>query len=178
MTVPVYMLGLFWFLFVAHMSDRTKLRGPWIGGPLILLIIGLAILIADERNGIRFFACFITILGIYPTVGLSIMWLSDNVGRHFKRASMVGMVLTIANTAGVAVGQIYQTPTAPRYIKGLTISLGLNVLALLMVVLLMGGMWWANRKRAARIQAAIDAGRPLVAQPEEGDYDVYFVYSL
>jgi len=88
MTVPVYILGLVWFLFIAYMSDRTKLRGPWIGGPLILLIIGMAILIGVEHNGIRFFGCFVTILGIYPTVGLSIMWLSDNVGRHYKRAGM------------------------------------------------------------------------------------------
>lgn len=178
MTVPVYILGLFWFLFIAYMSDKTKLRGPWMAGPLVLLIIGLAILIGADKTGVRFFGCFVTILGIYPTVGLSIMWLSDNVGRHFKRASMVGMVLTIANTAGVAVGQIYKTETSPRYIEGLTISLGLNCVALLMVVLLMSGMWWVNKQRAARIQAAIDAGRPLVAQPEKGDSDVYFVYSL
>jgi len=178
MTVPVYMLGLVWFLFIAYMSDRTKMRGVWIGGPLILLIIGLAILIGAERTGVRFFGCFVTILGIYPTVGLSIMWLSDNVGRHFKRASMVGMVLTIANTAGVAVGQIYRAPEAPRYIKGLTISLGLNVVALVMLIGLMGGMWWANKQRAARIQKAISEGNPLPEQPEKGDSDVYFVYSL
>jgi hypothetical protein len=178
MTVPVYMLGLFWFLFMAYMSDRTKQRGVWIGGPLILLIIGLGILIGTEKTSVRFFGCFVTILGIYPTVGLSIMWLSDNVGRHFKRASMVGMVLTIANTAGVAVGQIYRTEDAPRYIKGLTISLGLNCVALAMVVLLMGGMWWVNKKRAAAIEKGIAQGRPLPEQPEKGDYDVHFRYSL
>ncbi|KAG9240406.1 high-affinity nicotinic acid transporter [Calycina marina] len=61
MTAPVYMLGSFWFLFVAYI--------------------------------------------------------------HFKRASMVGKALTTANTAGVAVGQIYRTEDTPRYIKGLTISL-------------------------------------------------------
>lgn len=106
------------------------------------------------------------------------MWLSDNVARHFKRASMVGMVLTIANTAGVAVGQIYNSQSAPRYIKGLTISLGLNVVALAMVFLLMGGMWWVNKKRAARIAKALAEGRPLPEEPEKGDYDVHFVYSL
>jgi hypothetical protein len=160
------------------MSDRTKLRGVWIGGPLILLIIGLAILIGADETPIRFFGCFITILGIYPTVGLSIMWLSDNVGRHFKRASMVGMVLTIANTAGVAVGQIYRTETAPRYIKGIAISLGLNVVALAMVIVLMVGMWWVNKKRAARIEKGVAEGNPLPEEPEKGDYDVYFVYTL
>jgi hypothetical protein len=178
MTVPVYMLGLFWFLFVAYMSDRTKMRGVWIGGPLILLIVGLAILIGAEKTGVRFFGCFVTILGIYPTVGLSIMWLSDNVGRHFKRASMVGMVLTIANTAGVAVGQIYRTEDAPRYVKGLEISLGLDIVALAMVMGLMVGMWWVNKKRAAQIQKALAEGNPLPERPEKGDYDVYFKYSL
>ena len=88
------------------------------------------------------------------------------------------MVLTIANTAGVAVGQIYRTESSPRYIKGLTISLGLNVVALAMVVALMGGMWWVNRRRAVAIQKGLDEGIPLVARPEKGDYDVYFVYSL
>jgi len=88
------------------------------------------------------------------------------------------MVLTIANTAGVAVGQIYQTADAPRYIKGLTISLGLNVVALAMVVFLMGGMWWVNKKRAANIQAANEVGRPLRPQPEKGDSDEFFVFSL
>lgn len=178
MTVPVYVLGLFWFLLIAYMSDRTKLRGVWIGGPCILLIVGEAILIASGRTSIRFFGCFVTILGIYPTVGLSIMWLSDNVGRHFKRASMVGMVLTIANTAGVAVGQIYRTQDAPRYVKGLTISLGLNVVALACVIALMGGMWFVNNKRAKKIEEAVQAGTPLPEQPEKGDYDVYFVYTL
>lgn len=178
MTVPVYMLGLVWFLFIAYMSDRTKQRGVWIGGPLILLIVGLGILIGAEKTSIRFFGCFVTILGIYPTVGLSIMWLSDNVGRHFKRASMVGMVLTLANTAGVAVGQIYRTEDAPRYVKGLTISLGLNCVAMLMLVFLMVGMWWINKKRSAAIAKGIAEGRPLPEQPEKGDYDVHFVYSL
>jgi hypothetical protein len=178
MTVPVYLLGMVWFLFIAYMSDRTRKRGVWIGFPLLLMIAGEAILIAATKTQVRFFGCFVTILGIYPTVGLSIMWLSDNVGRHFKRASMVGLVLTIANTSGVAVGQIYRTQEAPRYVKGLTISLGLNVLALACIIGLMSGMWWVNRKRHEKLVAAEQAGTPLPEQPEKGDYDVHFVYSL
>lgn len=72
-------------------------------------------------------------MGIYPTTGMSLMWLNDNVAQHFKRATMVGATLTCANTAGVAVGQIFTTETGPRYIKGLSIALGLSVLAGLMV---------------------------------------------
>lgn len=118
------------------------------------------------------------VMGIYPTTGLSMMWLQDNAAQHFKRATMVGGALTLGNTAGVAVGQIFTTESAPRYIKGLSIALGLAVVALCMVGALMVGMARANRRRAERLRKAEEAGVPLQAQPEKGDMDVYFVYSL
>jgi hypothetical protein len=178
MTVPVYFWGLITFLFTAYMSDRTANRGFWIGGPLFCLIVGYAILISVESLGVRYFACFITVMGIYPTTGMSIMWLSDNVAQHFKRATMVGATLTLGNTAGVAVGQIFTTGDSPRYIKGLSISMGLAAVALLMVAFLMTGMHFVNKKRAAAIRAAEEAGAPLPQEPLKGDYDTHFVYSL
>jgi hypothetical protein len=107
--------------------------GYWIGGPLICLVVGYAILISVDSIGARYFACFIVVMGIYPTTGMSLMWLNDNVAQHFKRATMIGATLTCANTAGVAVGQIFTTESSPRYIKGLSISLGLAILAGVMV---------------------------------------------
>jgi hypothetical protein len=91
---------------------------------------------------------------------------------------MVGMTLCFGNTAGVAVGQIFTTQSAPRYIKGLSISLGFAVVALVMVVVLTVGMTIVNRKRKAMIQSAEESGRVLEKRPEKGDYDVYFRYSL
>ena len=106
------------------------------------------------------------------------MWLQDNVSRHYKRATMVGMTLCFGNTAGVAVGQIFTTQTAPRYIRGLSISLGLAVVALLMVVSLMMGMATVNKRRAQRIRQAEESGEVLEPNPKNGDYDVFFRYSL
>lgn len=106
------------------------------------------------------------------------MWLQDNVARHYKRATMVGFTLTIGNTAGVAVGQIFTAPTGPRYIRGLSIALGLACFAACIVVTMMTTMIIVNRKRAARILAAEQAGTPLVSDPTLGDYDVYFKYSI
>lgn len=58
MTVPVYFWGLITFLFTAYMSDRTGNRGYWIGGPLLFLIVGYALLISVESVAVRYFACF------------------------------------------------------------------------------------------------------------------------
>ena len=117
-------------------------------------------------------------MGIYPTTGMSMMWLNDNVAQHYKRAAMLGMTLSMANTAGVVVGQIFTTQSGPRYIKGLSISLGLAVVALCVVIGLMASMMFVNKRRAVRIQKAMDEGNPLPEQPELGDYDVHFKYSL
>ncbi|CAK3799334.1 high-affinity nicotinic acid transporter [Lecanosticta acicola] len=178
MTVPVYMVALVCFLVIAFFSDRLGVRGPFLIGPLICLIVGYAILISADSLGVRYFACFLAAIGIYPTTGLSLMWLQDNVARHYKRASMVGLTLTLGNTAGVAVGQIFVTESKPRYIKGMSIALGLACVALAMVVSLMVGMALANRRRSEKLRKAEDAGAPLPAEPERGDMDVHFRYSL
>lgn len=91
---------------------------------------------------------------------------------------MVGGALTLGNTAGVAVGQIFVTVDKPRYIKGLSIALGLAVVALVCVISLVVGMNAANKRRAELIRVAEENGEPLPQQPEEGDYDVHFKYTL
>lgn len=91
---------------------------------------------------------------------------------------MIGGTLTLGNTAGVAVGQIFVTADKPRYIKGLSISMGLAAVALCCVAALMVGMHVVNKRRAERIREAEEKGQPLPHEPEKGDYDVHFKYSL
>lgn len=117
-------------------------------------------------------------IGIYPTTGLSLMWLQDNAAGHYKRATMVGMTLTLGNTAGVAVGQIFTTASRPRYIEGMSIALGLICVSMAMVVALMVGMAYVNRRRTAELSKAEAEGREIEPKPEMGDYDIHFRYSL
>ena len=91
---------------------------------------------------------------------------------------MVGGSLTLGNTAGVAVGQIFVTADKPRYIPGISIAMGLAALAVVCVAVLMIGMHIVNKKRAKKILIAEQEGNPLPHQPEKGDYDVHFKYSL
>lgn len=106
------------------------------------------------------------------------MWLQDNVSRHYKRATMVGFTLCLGNTAGVAVGQIFTTQSAPRYTTGLAVAMGLAAFALVDVCFLMAAFTWVNRKRAAKLQAAEQAGTPIEPNPDLGDYCPHFRYSL
>jgi hypothetical protein len=106
------------------------------------------------------------------------MWLQNNVARHYKRAKMVGFTLCLGNTAGVAVGQIFTEQTAPRYLPGLSIALGLACFALCVVIGLMTSFYLVTRKRERTLLAAEQAGTPIERKPELGDYDVHFRYTL
>jgi hypothetical protein len=120
----------------------------------------------------------VTAMGLYPAAALSMMWLQDNVSGFYKRSSMVGIALTLANTAGVVVGQIFTTDTQPLYIKGLSICLGFAVFAFLIVLSLSTGMHLVNKKRQRVLREADGAGHPIVRNPALGDYDPHFKYML
>lgn len=91
---------------------------------------------------------------------------------------MVGFTLCLGNTAGVAVGQIFTTQSAPRYIPGLSTGLGLACFALIIVFGLMGSFILVNRRRAAKLLAAEQAGTPILPNPDLGDYCPHFRYSI
>lgn len=58
MMAPIYFVALFFFIIIAYFSDRMRLRGPFLAGPLCCLIVGCAILVTVEDLKVRFFACF------------------------------------------------------------------------------------------------------------------------
>ena len=58
MTVPIYICALAFFLVLAWWSDRSGVRGPFLLGGLLCLIIGYAVLISVDNLKVRFFACF------------------------------------------------------------------------------------------------------------------------
>jgi hypothetical protein len=106
------------------------------------------------------------------------MWLQDNAAKHYKRATMVGFMLCLGNTAGVAVGQIFTAQSAPRYIPGLSIAMGLAAFAGAIVVTLMISFTIINRRREAKLLAAEQAGTPIEPNLDLGDYCPHFRYSI
>lgn len=134
LTVPVYLWGMFSYIIIAFFSDRVQRRGPVIAGltncienlpvgSIILVIIGEIILLGITSPKVRYLACFLFAMGIYPA-HLDLMWLIDNVSGHYKRATMIGVTLSVSHTAGLVVGQIFTDQSKPRYLKGFFVGLG------------------------------------------------------
>jgi MFS family permease len=100
MTIPPYVTACILTIAVAHFSDRMKRRGWFIGGSLVVALIGFIIAISTAGNadlaGVTYAGCFIACCGFFPGFPGVISWLSNNLAGPYKRA--IAMSLQICKS--------------------------------------------------------------------------------
>ncbi|TVY65500.1 putative transporter, partial [Lachnellula suecica] len=121
LTIPVYIWGAISFLFIAWLSDRYQIRGPFVIFANIFGIVGYILLLTVDKNGVKYFATYLCAIAVYVGPGINLTWLNVNIAPHYRRATAIGLQQTMGNTAGIVAGQIYRT--AP-YKLGNSFSLG------------------------------------------------------
>lgn len=108
MTIPPYVTACILTIAVAHFSDRMKRRGWFIGGSLVVALIGFIIAISTAGNerlaGVTYAGCFIACCGFFPGFPGVISWLSNNLAGPYKRA--IAMSLQICEFDTLALYNI------------------------------------------------------------------------
>jgi hypothetical protein len=154
-TIPVYVVCTGVTLISAWASDRLRHRYSFIMGGIILATIGYIILLAQgpvEGPGalpysVRYMAVFFVVSGIYITQPISIVWLTNNMGGHYKRAFGTATQIGIGNVGGIIGSNIYLTKQAPRFWTGYGTALAMLWFCALMSTILYFGMIAENKKR-------------------------------
>lgn len=73
--------------------------------------------------------------------------MANNIRPDAKRSVAIALVVSIANSSGLAASQIYPSYDAPRYIMGNAISLGSEFIALACVGLIYLLLKWRMREK-------------------------------
>ncbi|KAI6351417.1 hypothetical protein MCOR25_009953 [Pyricularia grisea] len=147
LTTPPNMTGFVSVIICSYLSDRFKVRGPFIAGGTVLGIIGYAMLLASERNPVKYAGTFFIGLGVFQCSALMMGWCSNNLAPHYVRATGVGVIISLANCSAFIGTFIYLSDHAPRYILGHVIALGALCLALVLTCILTAYLHWENGKR-------------------------------
>lgn len=173
LTVPVYAAAAISYLVTGWLSDRLKVRSPFLMGSLASCLVGYVILaVPNSSIGARYFAVFMVALGLYSTTSLNLVWAACNNAGYFKRAFATGMIQLVGNSAGAAIGFIFKTQTAPRYFKGIHFAIGMTCMSMCLTALNMWVVVVTNRrKRSAIAKGAVD-------RPELGDRNEHFLLYL
>ncbi|KAE9381195.1 MFS nicotinic acid transporter-like protein [Stipitochalara longipes BDJ] len=108
LTVPPYAFAALLTIGVGYFADRTGQRGLCNIVIAPLGIAGFAILLSVENPHVKYFACYLAALGIYPCISNTISWVSNNIEGVYKRGVVLGFVIGWGNLNGIVSSNIFQ----------------------------------------------------------------------
>ncbi|PWY98656.1 putative MFS nicotinic acid transporter Tna1 [Testicularia cyperi] len=147
LSVPPYVLGFLLTLANSYFSDKYKRRAPFLLGFMLLTVIGYSILLSPVKFGVKYFAIFLTVAGVSPSIATAITWVGTNFGPIQKRGAVMGLFFTIGNGSGLISSNIYPARDAPRYRKGHSIALSFAILCLILTTVMALWMMRENKRR-------------------------------
>ncbi|KAK9419592.1 putative Alcohol acetyltransferase [Seiridium unicorne] len=84
--------------------------------------------VSMELRGVLYLACFIIVPGVYCMLGLNYVWMLNSHAGYFKRATAIGVNMTVGNCAGLVIGQIFKNTTSEGgYLQGEATSLAVTL---------------------------------------------------
>ncbi|KAF2168123.1 hypothetical protein M409DRAFT_65638 [Zasmidium cellare ATCC 36951] len=149
-TIPIYAVAAVFCLSLCYLSDRLKHRFAFILFGVLLGFIGYVILLTQQGLpvGAKYFALFTLVTCGYIVQPISVSWLMNNVGGHYKRAFASAAQIGWGNAGGIVASNIYITSEAPFYKTGYGVSIALLLFTGVMSGVMFWGLVLENRKRA------------------------------
>lgn len=128
-------------LLVCFLSDRINSKGPVLFISIATSVVGYIILVTTT-NKVALIAgtCFIA-SGLYPSVILTVPWITINHGGYTKQSTAVAMAQITGQGLSMIGTQIYRTP--PRYLAGHGTMLDFFSLGLVSIVC---NWFWMRRE--------------------------------
>lgn len=108
MTIPAYAVACISLFVSTYLSDKYRIRSPFIITLDIVAIIGYVIILTVDKNGVKYFGCFLIATALISSVGLNESWIATNSAPADKRATSIGANQTIGNAAGIVAPQVYR----------------------------------------------------------------------
>ena len=147
LSVPPYAFAFILTITVAILSERLKIRAPFIMSSSGLAAIGYIILLTETRPGVAYVGTILAAGGIYPAIAIMISWPANNVSGQTKRATANGMQISIGTLSAVLGTQLYRATDGPRFFLGHGFALGYLCANIPIVGLLWVLLRLENRKR-------------------------------
>ncbi|GAA5964119.1 hypothetical protein JCM21900_004514 [Sporobolomyces salmonicolor] len=150
LSTPPYFLAFIVTLCSALYSDRVKNRGLFNIFWMTIVVIGYAILCSInpvEKPGVAYFAVFLCVCGVAPSISNTITWAGNNMGPVYKRATGMGMMFTLGNSGGIVSSLVYFSQDSPRYVRGHAVGLGFAAMAVILSTVLHFNLKAENARR-------------------------------
>lgn len=100
LSVPPFVAGCIFTIFVGIYSDIQGLRGPYVIAGAFVSLVGYIVLYTQTHPGVSYAGAVIAAVGVFPTIAVDLAWVGSNTGGDIKRGVVLAMVIGIGNLGG------------------------------------------------------------------------------
>jgi len=132
LAAPPYVFAIMVAMTTATLSDKFKVRAPFIIFHSLLCIIGLSVLYADGiPSGVQYFAVFLIAAGTNANVPAVIGYLQNNTHTSSRRATVSALQVGFGAIGGIFGSTVFRESDAPVYRPGLLACIVCNLFIIL-----------------------------------------------
>ncbi|TPX12370.1 uncharacterized protein E0L32_007017 [Thyridium curvatum] len=155
MSIPLYIAAAAVTMTAAVLSDRLRHRFAFIIVGCLVTTAGYGVLLASPYVpvGARYFALYLVTCGCWLVQPITVVWLSNNLGGHYKRGVGAAVQLSIGNCSGFVASNIFLPRDEPRYLLGYGVGLGFTWLCVFAACAFAA---WIRRENRLRDEGARD----------------------
>ena len=115
---------------IAYMSDRTRLRAPWIALSCILVIVGLLITAYAPTHTAQYFGIFVATAGAQSNIPAMLTYQANNIRTHSKRSVGTALQVGFGAVGGITASMTFKEADAPKYHIGMWSTIGGQIMTL------------------------------------------------
>ncbi|KAJ9626725.1 hypothetical protein H2204_009995 [Knufia peltigerae] len=119
LTSPPYLSTVILSIISAWLSDRTKLRWPFLCTQAVISILGLLLMLYVQSPAGRYFGTFLGVFGTQANTPGSLSYGSNQIGDPRKKGVVVAAMVSCASLGGITGSTVFRRQDAPRYIPGM-----------------------------------------------------------
>lgn len=171
LTAPPYAFAFFTVLLTAWLSDRYKVRSPFVIFHALLASFGYAMMaIAGSMHAyptIRYLGVYPASVGFFSAITIIITWTINNQESDSGKGTGLAMLNYIGQLGPLVGVHLYPDSDQPYYVRGMSLCAGFTAA----VALLAYGLrrYLLSKNRMARVGEKADAGEDegLVSADEQ-----------
>ncbi|KAJ4223246.1 hypothetical protein NW757_014377 [Fusarium falciforme] len=134
---------------MAYLSDKYRIRSPFIVFNGCLLLIGLPLLGFATNVGARYFGAFVTTTACNANVPCILTWQANNIRGQWKRALCSATLVGTGGIGGIIGSTVFRSQDAPGYRPGIYAAMIASSLIILITLALDVKFFRANKRAAA-----------------------------
>lgn len=145
LSAPPYLLSFFTILIITYLSDRFKLRGPFVVLCSWTAAIGFILQATLKGVAPRYIGIFLSVQ-IFVCVPLTLAWVANIHQTESKRAGGNVILATIGQFGPLLGTNVFPNKEKPYFHKGMWISAGMCIFVGCLAIILSCILIWENKQ--------------------------------